>query len=421
MNCANIEAFYWVRRCMAAWWGIVKNPSFLLNCSRFKAVYAARLLPPFAAMSQTDLTLAQQLRITPTDLQERMRAFDIEQKDLDLLASFQSVVAGELDTIAQEVFDHLGQFDDFQNTIGDRHSMNLVREAVKAYIMDLFGGYCDESYVNAKLRIGLAYQRMGVGPKLILAAVNSLTGVLERLCQQRGPALLGSEAAMSLQQSARKAIQFDVHLLFEGFSSGLESAVKRADLKVMDYTLRLEEEVKLRTQSLHRLTQHDSLTGLLNRKAFLDHLHHEIKRSKDQKSSLCLATLDLNQFKKINDQRGHLAGDEALAYVGKVLSENIRETDIAVRQGGDEFAIIFPNTEIEVAKEVCQRLHKVFGEAIGNPLTLSMGVAQCGPRSFATVQELIQKADELMYCAKRAGIPDGGIRAIYGCPNLRAI
>lgn len=372
-------------------------------------------------MPLTDLTLAQQLHITSTDLQERREAFQIEPQDLDILANFQSVVASEMETIAAEVLAHLSKFEDTMRAVGDRNTMTRVEVALKDYVMQIFSGFCDEDYAESRLRIGMLHRRTGIGPKVFLAAANAVSLCLMELARNRGPRLLGEEALPQLERAILKMNQFDVHLAFEGFGIGLQTEVDHAKTRMRDYTQRLEDEVQARTQALQAQSQTDCLTGLLNRKAFLEKLHQEIRVAQKSRTSLCLATIDLNDFKKVNDSRGHLVGDETLSYVGRILRESIRETDFAARQGGDEFALILPNTEIQVAKQICERLNQVFSEAIGNPITLSMGVAQCGPRDYPTSKELIQNADALMYRAKRAIQPEHKLRVVYGNSNLKAI
>ncbi|MCP4093328.1 MAG: GGDEF domain-containing protein [Planctomycetes bacterium] len=372
-------------------------------------------------MSLIDLTLADQLQITAFDLEERKAAFQIDDRDLKVLASFQSVIAGEADDLARRICEQICQCSDVVLAIGDKGTMLRVQNAFKEYLLRLFNGFCDGPYVDSHLRTGLIHQRIGVGPKQFLSAVNTISCLLDELLDKRGERLIGAEAAVLLRSSMHKMIRFDVHLVFEGYMSALNAHVENANAKMRTYTQQLEAEVSARTHELETIAQHDGLTGLLNRRAFFERLRHEISVAKQAKKPVCLASIDLNGFKEINDARGHQAGDEILAYVGRTLAASVRDTDIPVRQGGDEFAVILPNTEIRVAKEVCERLRGIFAEAIGYPVTFSMGVAQCGPTSFPSEQALIECADELMYKAKAVSRQSQSIQVEYESPNLKAI
>lgn len=117
------------------------------------------------------------------------------------------------------------------------------------------------------------------------------------------------------------------------------------------------------------------------------------------------AYLDLDRFKEVNDQRGHLEGDAVLRVVGATLREHVRETDIVARLGGDEFAIIFPELDAGAARGVLTSLHDKLREgrrAHGWPVTFSIGVV-----TFSTppesLDELLQRTDDVMFTVKRDG------------------
>lgn len=372
-------------------------------------------------MSLIDYTLADQLHITAFDLQERKEAFQLGEEDFRVLASFQSVVASELDRLVESLCVHITDSSEVDLAIGDKGSLIRVKQALEEYILQMFGGYCDLVSLDAHLRIGLVHRRVGVGPKLFLAAASQLSESLDSLCESRGPRLLGPEKTAHLRRAVQKMVRFNTHLILEGYISALESQVANASAKMLVYTKHLEDEVGLRTRELERRVQHDSLTGLLNREAFYERLRHELAAAKGNHRSICLGSIDLNGFKEINDVRGHLAGDEILAYVGRTLAASVRETDIVARQGGDEFAVIFPDTEIHLAREVCDRLCKVFASAIGYPITFSMGVVQSGPESFPSAQELAACADALMYKAKEIARQNHEIQVEYETVSRRAV
>jgi diguanylate cyclase (GGDEF)-like protein len=153
----------------------------------------------------------------------------------------------------------------------------------------------------------------------------------------------------------------------------------------------------------------DHLTGLANRRRFERQLAREIARTARYGHPFCLVLVDIDEFKNVNDTFGHEAGDEAIRRLAKVLQAGIRGIDLAARIGGDEFAVILTETELERGVEVAERLrHSV--KAIEIPtsnsrtawITASFGVAE-SPTCAQTTAELMACADAALYEAKREG------------------
>ncbi len=156
--------------------------------------------------------------------------------------------------------------------------------------------------------------------------------------------------------------------------------------------------------ALRRLSTTDSLTGLSNRRA-LDHaLHHEFARARRNRSPLSLIAVDIDHFKRINDRYGHPVGDEVLIQLGQILLESVRETDTAARAGGEEFAILLPDTPLGQAKVLAERLHRKFNDTRWpvETVTASFGVACIGP-AIDDARALLKAADRALYEAKAAG------------------
>jgi len=152
---------------------------------------------------------------------------------------------------------------------------------------------------------------------------------------------------------------------------------------------------------------HDPLTKLLNRRAFEEIFDREVKRALRYNNSLSCIMIDLDNFKAINDEQGHLAGDFALKSVAVCLSDLIRATDYACRYGGEEFAILLPETEEIGAITLAERMRQEIGhlniEIDQKPLKLtsSLGVASLKPDHCD--MELIREADMALLSAKKAG------------------
>jgi diguanylate cyclase (GGDEF)-like protein len=156
-----------------------------------------------------------------------------------------------------------------------------------------------------------------------------------------------------------------------------------------------------------RLAELDSLTGLANRRVFHELLAREVARSRRYGRRLALIVLDLDDFKRINDRVGHLAGDAVLAEVGRRIRGCVRSTDIGCRVGGDEFAVILPESTRGDADHLAARIERaVAGEPIAKAGTLkvSAGVAELSPDD--TASDLFERADEDLYQAKTAAKRD---------------
>jgi diguanylate cyclase (GGDEF)-like protein len=153
------------------------------------------------------------------------------------------------------------------------------------------------------------------------------------------------------------------------------------------------------------LARVDLLTQLPNRRAFYEHAGAEIMRAQRYQRPLTAISLDLDNFKSVNDRDGHDAGDRVLRTVAETLQKNIRTTDIAGRLGGDEFAILLPETGREAAGEIAAKLQQQLLYNMQNggwPVTVSFGVATFMAPP-ASIDDLMKQADLLMYSAKQKG------------------
>jgi diguanylate cyclase (GGDEF)-like protein len=162
-------------------------------------------------------------------------------------------------------------------------------------------------------------------------------------------------------------------------------------------------------QKIERHAKTDALTGLNNRHTMEESFRREIKRCEKDNQPISLIMVDVDNFKEFNDKFGHIAGDRALSAVAGVLQKLFRPSDMLVRYGGDEFAVLLPQVEQQQAVTIAERARiAVSGKTsdgtdslIRIPICLSMGVAEL--ESGASLDELIQAADAAMYRAKHAG------------------
>lgn len=170
---------------------------------------------------------------------------------------------------------------------------------------------------------------------------------------------------------------------------------------------RVTRQLAQHKRILARLSQTDSLTGLINHGAWKDLLLREFTRAQSGTRHNSMALIDIDHFKQINDIYGHLVGDAVLRTVSKTLSSHLRKTDLVGRYGGDEFCVILPDTTAPQAREILERLRRVVNEFEypGLPqlsLSLSIGIASYGPH-LAAPDMWLHEADMALYDAKSAG------------------
>lgn len=174
---------------------------------------------------------------------------------------------------------------------------------------------------------------------------------------------------------------------------------------VFDVTSQKIEEESLRRESsrLQEEASTDVLTGVMNRRAILNELSYRSNPNLSQTKSLSIAMFDIDHFKSINDRFGHPVGDLVLAKVAEIIGTTIRGFDTVGRYGGEEFLVIFPNTELSKAEKAAQRIRenieKHHFESVGK-VTVSGGVVE---RRGENQSDLIKRADELLYQSKHNG------------------
>jgi diguanylate cyclase (GGDEF)-like protein len=162
---------------------------------------------------------------------------------------------------------------------------------------------------------------------------------------------------------------------------------------------------KITLKNLEKLARTDALTGLTNRLFFLDLANIEINKSLRHQEPLTIAYFDIDNFKTVNDQFGHSVGDRLLCLVANTAKNNLRNIDIIARFGGDEFAILLPRTSYDVAEIVLQRLKSTLLASMEQQnwsVTFSIGAITFNTPP-TSVSQMIEKADNLMYSAKKKG------------------
>jgi len=172
---------------------------------------------------------------------------------------------------------------------------------------------------------------------------------------------------------------------------------------------RMKREIKQAMDKMAELSTKDELTDLYNRRYFMEFAEREVSGAARYGHNLALCMLDLDNFKLVNDSHGHPAGDAVLRETARLLRESIRQYDLPCRYGGEEFAVIMPNTRLVDAEKFCERLRqKIEDTPVGYDskeirFTVSIGMAQFSPAADKSLADLIKRADNGLYAAKLQG------------------
>jgi len=282
-------------------------------------------------------------------------------------------------------------------TLFETNELFIVKNQVFADILD------PEAFLRENRNSCAIY--FGQGDECPAPTKIQLPAVSHELPGPRGPA----STYFSLPLTGRKGIY------------GLLSIMTYKEIAVREYYLHtlsligsqlaLTLERALFYEEVRKLSVTDALTGLSNRRAILAKLEDEFRRSVRYNSPLSVAVCDLDDFKQLNDKYGHQAGDAVLQSVSKILMRSVREVDLAGRWGGEEMALLFPQTGLTGAIVACERIKKQIKEnridyhGVDLKVTLSIGIATINPESVCprSADTLMGLADSAMYIAKQRG------------------
>ncbi len=254
--------------------------------------------------------------------------------------------------------------------------------------IDLFEQHANTSIVEKVLTGGLRYLNNNYSFELQVPFSKESVFIRSVICYPlvRGEDKIG---VLELINKADGAFNREDQDLIETMLGPLAVAIRTVDM--------FEES--------ERLTITDDLTQLYNYRYLKRYLEADVKRCLRYKKKVSLLFIDIDGFKRINDTFGHLVGSQALSEMGQVLKGMVRETDVVTRYGGDEFVIVLPETPLNGAMVIAERIRKKVEECefiaqnLSIRLTVSVGVASC-PKHTLTAEGLIKKADAAMYRAK---------------------
>jgi diguanylate cyclase (GGDEF)-like protein len=254
----------------------------------------------------------------------------------------------------------------------------------------------------------LTLARSKLAPDIILLDINM-------------PGMNGFEVCRILKENEETK---DIPVIFITAESEVADQAKGFELGAVDYitkpvvpvivSMRVKTQLEIKKQKdlLARLSTIDGLTQIANRRRFDDILAREWKRCMRNGNRLSLILMDIDHFKQYNDHYGHQAGDDCLRQVARALEKGcIRETDLVARYGGEEFVAVLPDTDLEGALVVAERIRILISlmgiphekSSVSSYVSLSQGVVATVPTGSATIHQFVERADECLYQAKKTG------------------
>ena len=175
------------------------------------------------------------------------------------------------------------------------------------------------------------------------------------------------------------------------------------DLRLRQHSI---DQLEITSRQLEKLSLEDSLTGLPNRRNFERYAEGLLRVGKERRQMPCIALIDVDQFKQINDQFSHHVGDQVLKRIAQIMKGHVREEDMAARLGGDEFVIVFKTADLQIAQQVCQRIAdsvRTFNWSTLSPgLRSSVSVGVVRAELQDTVETLTHRSDQAMYRQKKS-------------------
>lgn len=313
--------------------------------------------------------------IDAVEVQRRLALFALGPEVDDAIGRARAAMAPHLDEVVAAFYDYLGSVPELAVLLADGERTARLRITQRAYLESLGAERHTLGYFEARLRIGRVHERVGLAPTYYLGAYSRLLVILgEKLMARHPPAEVGRILAI-----VQRIFWLDADLAMTAYHGRKHDAVVDS-------------------------VRNDPLTGVASRGFLMARLGEECARAERFDRPFAVVFIDLDGFKRINDEAGHDEGDRILGVVGSCIRQGVRPSDIVGRYGGDEFVIGLVEGSIAIAHEVAQRI----GASIAARLAAETRrpTASCGIALRERGEEapsLVHRADVAMYEAKRAG------------------
>jgi diguanylate cyclase (GGDEF)-like protein len=327
--------------------------------------------------------------------ERRLALLGFSDRDTSLAMQLQrEVLQDRIPDLVEQFYGFLQNNPDMASFLDGADMVAHLKQTHANYLQTLGVDYASAAYFENRLHIGAAHARAGLPLNLYLAAYR----LLIELIVQAFPETLRkqSDHCLQLVHYVNRIAMLDMSLAIDVYHQSQVGELVDSLRTVAGEREELVAEV-----------QRDTLTRLASRNHLLEVLSLYLEQARAGKLTLTVAMADLDRFKQINDQYGHLVGDQVLKEVAHRILGSVRGRDLVGRYGGEEFMLLFPNTPLEMATRVAERIRKHVAATPVHlpertiPITLSIGLAQF--EDGDSLESLINRADRALYKAKRAG------------------
>ncbi|KPP93043.1 MAG: diguanylate cyclase [Rhodobacteraceae bacterium HLUCCA08] len=342
-----------------------------------------------AVTSARDPGLAAKLAYGPDEIARRKDLIGLGPPHESALTVARPMIEARIDAIVEEFDRRQMLVPEIEAIIGEPDRLSRLAGSMRRYILSLFSGRYDTGYVAARLRIGEVHAVLKVPPKLYLATVHLLEELLVDHLADAPPHPL-------LIKALRKILLFDLQIVIDTYLQAEIDRVAAVDARVEQVTREAEDRIR----AIERIAMTDALTGLMNRRALQQAGTREVDRARADGAPFSILFMDVDDFKAINDTRGHHFGDEVLRRVGGMIAANLRAEDTAFRFGGDEFCILLPGAGPGIAGRVVTRLNDALQEAFDGKVTLSIGTESWTADTLPDFAGVVAAVDDTMYARK---------------------
>lgn len=336
--------------------------------------------------------LCQRLEISPETRQQRLQLMELTRHDVPLIEQLHTEIIRPCSTvIIDRFYEFLFALPQMRAHLDNETQVHKLKTTQAEYLLSFGIDFDSLRYFEYRLRVGMAHYRIGLSLLLYITAYRKLQQlILEHITESK------AAQAYRLAEVTIKISALDMSLATDTYC-GINIA------NLTDSVQSLENE----RDSLYEQVIHDPLTGALSRRYLLDILAKQISALKRNHHDLCIAMLDIDFFKAINDKYGHICGDHLLQKMVRMIQAGIRDNDYLVRYGGEEFLLVFTHTDVNTAFQIAERIRNNIADSVfdfeGNDIHASISIGITSALTSDDVQSLLERADKALYTAKNAG------------------
>lgn len=322
------------------------------------------------------------------------RLDDIERVNGIFLKIQKHIIVPKLNDIIEQFYNYILGEPAMSCFFNDKALITKLRGTQKLYLLSFGVNFELESYFENRLKIGLAHARIALPLSLYQCAYNCMQ---EIICYY-----INLDTTFTYSEKQQSIIYLQRMNTLDQ-SLAVDTYFK-ANIQNLEHSI---EQLKTKSASLRSKVDFDGLTTIHSRRKILELLAAELELFMNDNIFFAIVMIDIDNFKLVNDDYGHIAGDEVLKNTAARINGAIRKVDIVGRYGGEEFIVLLPGTDIDTAKTICERIRVGIAENLVKcedsliSVTISQGVTIV--RQGDSVDSAIKRADELMYQSKQKG------------------